>query len=156
MGSLIIIINRFVSGLTGGFSQPTYPPADPANLRLVGVTQQHLAQVQIEWAWDAVTDPGVGASSVTYQTQHRAVGAASWGNVHDNRTSTTRQIAVTEDANTQYELRVRAINNLGATSAWIVSAPVSATTGQQPVEGRTMNWAGRTQAWAGRTQIWGT
>ena len=156
MNSLIIIINRFAPLLGGAIAPPpVYPPRAPANLRLVGVTQQHLSQVQIEWAWDAVTDfGGHGATGVTYESEYREVGG-NWGagGAYSN-TALSRTIAVTEDADTRYEFRVRAVNNLNAPSAWSVSAPVAATTGQQQT-GRDMQWAGRAMQWAGRAQVWG-
>lgn len=157
MHAFIVIIQQYWAAITGSIAPPpVLPPAVPANLRLRGVHQEHLNQVEIEWGWDPVTYfGGAGATSITYQSQHRAVGAAWPSATHDNRTATTRTIAVVEDADTQYEFRVRAVNNLGAESAWATSSPVAATAGAPVHEGRDMQWSGRDQEWATRAQIWG-
>lgn len=150
MRIVVSIINRFFSA-----GRLVVALGAPSNLRLVGVTQQHLNQVQIQWAWDAVMQFGSGATSVAYQTQHKEAQAAAWTNLHNNGTSTTRTIAVTEDAGARYQVRVRARNNLGEVSPWVVSASVAATTGQQPAQGRAMEYAGRRIQYSGRNANWG-
>ena len=135
--TIIIIIQDFLGDLLGGNAlPPPGPPAVPTNLRLVDVTQQHLSQVNIEWAWDAVVDfGGGGATGVTYESEYRAVGGNWSAGGAYSRTALSRTIAVAESLTTQYEFRVRSVNNLGSSSAWVVSAPVTATAGAQPTGG---------------------
>ena len=151
--SVVIIIRKFVGLLGGGAASPE--PSPPRSLRLVGVTQQHLNQVQIRWSWDVPSSLGDGGTSVTYETQRKAETAQVWSATHHNGSSRSRQIAVVESATTRYQLRVRAVNNLGVSSEWVVSAPVAATTSPPPAQGRSQQWGGRGQAWGGRSQNWG-